>query len=183
MRSRLEADFAQFLDTWSNPGDWAYEPQCFAGQSGQYLPDFGIGEPPAAQYVEVKPRDWHGDINGLLRNMTVIWESEPQAQLHLFLWSYGQWDEYVLFTSGRGGSWNRRGPAREFGHLDGDHSPATFAQLRQINMHFRRLGLSAVLGRPDVPGRFDQPWPGVRPPQGIFPDPHPNRLATAWVPA
>jgi hypothetical protein len=38
MRSRLEADYAGFLDRVG--ADWSYEPTCFAGPSGQWLPDF-----------------------------------------------------------------------------------------------------------------------------------------------
>lgn len=68
MRSRLEAGFAMWLDTmrW----EWEYEPECFAYEGGQWLPDFHlIGVPcvwPDWQdgelfttstdvYVEVKP--------------------------------------------------------------------------------------------------------------------------------
>jgi hypothetical protein len=41
MRSRLEAAYAQHLDADNYP--WEYEPECFADETGQYLPDFRIG--------------------------------------------------------------------------------------------------------------------------------------------
>lgn len=60
MRSRLEAGYAQWLDLAELK--WEYEPQCFASEKGQYLPDFVIHdlsvswEPaPITAYVEVKP--------------------------------------------------------------------------------------------------------------------------------
>lgn len=40
MRSRLEALFAEELDQWGI--GWTYEPECFAGPGGQYLPDFKL---------------------------------------------------------------------------------------------------------------------------------------------
>lgn len=56
MRSRLEASFAQYLD--KNRWNWEYEPLCFAGPAGQYLPDFRIlfdDQPGSGIYVELKP--------------------------------------------------------------------------------------------------------------------------------
>lgn len=38
MRSRLEAGYAQWLDRWDFT--WEYEPECFASERWQYLPDF-----------------------------------------------------------------------------------------------------------------------------------------------
>ena len=38
MRYRLEADYASALDRDDQP--WKYEPKCFAGPDGQWLPDF-----------------------------------------------------------------------------------------------------------------------------------------------
>ena len=64
MRSRLEAGFAMWLDQqrWT----WAYEPECFANEHGQWLPDFRLDIPCVTHtddgvrwgfptYVEVKP--------------------------------------------------------------------------------------------------------------------------------
>lgn len=103
MRSRLEAGFAQWLDT--RGVEWEYEPCAFGSDAGQYLPDFRIKDIPVRQgdpgdlYVEVKPRapdlgtihelvwgqpDLPG-LAGLGRRMAVIWESEPEAELAL-LW-------------------------------------------------------------------------------------------------
>ena len=88
MRSRLEAEYAALLDR-SGPGGklrligWEYEPMCFAGSSGQYLPDFRIdflsSRGPLVLYVEVK--SVVGDPLPIMRRMEVIWESEPDVQL------------------------------------------------------------------------------------------------------
>jgi hypothetical protein len=43
MRSRLEADYAAYLDDMEQ--SWEYEPICFASGSTQWLPDFGLVHP------------------------------------------------------------------------------------------------------------------------------------------
>jgi len=58
MRSRLEARYAEWLD--SRKLRWDYEPQCYASPAGQYLPDFIIHDiyvlgSPREIVVEVKP--------------------------------------------------------------------------------------------------------------------------------
>lgn len=86
MRSRLEADFASWLD--EQVGDiWTYEPQCFASRDGQYLPDFRVCEPPGAIYIEVKPESLE-DIDSVLTRMQIVWDSEPDATLQLYIWKY-----------------------------------------------------------------------------------------------
>jgi hypothetical protein len=106
MRSRLEADYAAYLDGGDTPQlgcDWEYEPECFAGPEGQWLPDFGIkfGED-LVEYVEVKPIEIisydFGEgivdrIDAILKKMTVAWLSKPEARLTLMLWKYKEWDE------------------------------------------------------------------------------------------
>lgn len=83
MRSRLEAGFAAWLDGISDR--WEYEPRAFAGDGGQYLPDFSFqvmtkdGERTA--YVETKPTEQ--DATGAITRMTIIWESEPASVLLL----------------------------------------------------------------------------------------------------
>lgn len=88
MRSRLEADFARFLDSpEAEIFTWQYEPQCFAGLKGQYLPDFKVND---ASYIEVKPAEIaRADAEIAIRKMEVIWESEPAACLVLIRWVYG----------------------------------------------------------------------------------------------
>lgn len=94
MRSRLEAGFAAWLDEAKL--SWAYEPECFAGPAGQYLPDFridnltivGIADDVTA-YVEVKPETWPEatDPRDTILNRTrlrliwpmLIWQSNPRA--------------------------------------------------------------------------------------------------------
>lgn len=64
MRSRFEAAYAAWLD--KHRFDWEYEPECFADETGQYLPDFlirnvmrtdSVSGPglPYELYVELKP--------------------------------------------------------------------------------------------------------------------------------
>lgn len=88
MRSRLEAGFAQWLD--SIVCRWQYEPQAFAGPDGQYLPDFLLErmQPPWAAnedelrraYVEIKP-SINEVTEPLLKRMKVILESDGAALL------------------------------------------------------------------------------------------------------
>lgn len=96
MRSRLEADYASALDRDGQP--WEYEPTCFAGPDGQWLPDFRLGDHPT--YVELKPAyliEWDTDswlevydrVDEILRRMTVAWLSEPKTALQLVFWTYG----------------------------------------------------------------------------------------------
>lgn len=99
MRSRLEADYASALDRDGEA--WEYEPTCFGGPDGQWLPDFRVGQ--LGTYVEVKPTyllGWDADDSDLLdiydradkilTQMTVAWLSEPEAILSLVFWAYGK---------------------------------------------------------------------------------------------
>jgi hypothetical protein len=97
MRSRLEADYASALDRDGRP--WEYEPTCFAGPDGQWLPDFRTADG-SVTYVEVKPAyliewdtreldDVYDRIDKILRQMATAWLSEPAAFLQLVFWSYG----------------------------------------------------------------------------------------------
>lgn len=89
MRSRLEAGFAMWLD--GQEFDWEYEPQAFANEDGQYLPDFrinGVGilgltsEQSWHVYCEVKPYRPTGDYaRALYRRMVIINSSEPDTYL------------------------------------------------------------------------------------------------------
>lgn len=49
MRSRLEADFAAYLDRTGQ--DWGYETECLASDEGQWLPDFTVDH----ILMEIKP--------------------------------------------------------------------------------------------------------------------------------
>jgi hypothetical protein len=93
MRSRLEAGFAQWLDQmgWK----WQYEPECFAGPSGQWLPDFLIHQPcltldwPGGNddvhlsyevYIEVKPSTFSAeDRRSLIPRITSLYLTNPDA--------------------------------------------------------------------------------------------------------
>jgi hypothetical protein len=89
MRSRLEASYAAHLDATTGPAGWEYEPECFAGPGGQWLPDFRVG----GAYVELKPSDLlhrpPGSTDKVLRDMTVAWLSEPGCALRLQFWTWG----------------------------------------------------------------------------------------------
>lgn len=87
MRSRLEATHAARLDALGWP--WVYEPQAFAGHRGQYLPDFRVDRPEGRFYIEIKPT-----IELAMRvlgRMEVIWESEPDAHLLVFIGDIGHY--------------------------------------------------------------------------------------------
>lgn len=99
MRSRLEAGFAQWLD--QNHIDWDYEPECFASEAGQYLPDFEVWgldlanfwENPPRVFIEVKHSGWNDlsqdnwspflcenpPVAAYAKRMTAILDSTPKA--------------------------------------------------------------------------------------------------------
>ena len=95
MRSRLEADYAAFLDRACPilTAKWEYEPICFAGRQGQYLPDFRITlSTGQARYDEVKPASLADDPDAVFAagaRMAVIWETDPKAWIFLQFWRYG----------------------------------------------------------------------------------------------
>jgi hypothetical protein len=90
MRSRLEADFAAFLDGVAKV-KFDYEPFCFAGPDGQWLPDFRVQYEDKTVYFEVKPASLPDDqIDQTLEQMTVAWLTEPNAILQLVIWYYGE---------------------------------------------------------------------------------------------
>lgn len=100
MRSRLEAGFAQTLDQYGIK--WLYEPQAFANESGQYLPDFYADD----EFVEVKPRlaDYGEALDEVVTAMAklhIIKSSVPEARLRVIVgqWSPGGvWDfKYAAF--------------------------------------------------------------------------------------
>lgn len=107
MRSRLEADVAAWLDGTPWPDiEWKYEPQCFASERGQYLPDFAVNWRGEAQYWEIKPQSYPPDkIDGVLSQMEIIWDSKPDAGLVLHLWEYGHSSRYQIGANGTDRVW------------------------------------------------------------------------------
>lgn len=85
MRSRLEAEFARWLDGKDVP--WDYEPNCYADASGQYLPDFVILN---HRFYEVKPQS-HEDVSGTLAGMHPVLATVPDASLSVVI-PQGEWD-------------------------------------------------------------------------------------------
>ena len=101
MRSRLEATFAQHLDHSDCGRHWRYEPECFADETGQYLPDFYAtgcvsGKPcsfdshsqvvpvyTGGTYYEVKPFIDDEVVADVAPRMERIWSSKDRAEAHL----------------------------------------------------------------------------------------------------
>lgn len=83
MRSRLEAGCATWLDEVGL--GWEYEPQCFASDRGQYLPDFflpvveliAVGTVPL--YLECKPLE--PDWDEMAANLAIIRASVDRSFL------------------------------------------------------------------------------------------------------
>lgn len=116
MRSRLEADYASHLDRQALP--WEYEPTCFGGPDGQWLPDFRVFTNTKSgldfeEFLELKPLGWiegdwdvNGKIDPLLRRMTVVWDSRPEAALRLVFWEYEAKEPLLeIFSLARGNPW------------------------------------------------------------------------------
>lgn len=113
MRSRLEADYAQLLDTKGI--DWQYEPACYAGPAGQWLPDFSLTEDGRLHLVEVKPvafldegfddRDPVRRVDELLTRMEAAWLSEPAAFLYIDFCQFGVGSNHRLMAHGAARSW------------------------------------------------------------------------------
>ncbi len=113
MRSRLEADFARSLD--EDGLDWKYEPECYAGPAGQWLPDFSYTTD-RLMLIEVKPasfldkefdsRDPIDRVDELLRRMEMAWLSEPAAGLVLECWPFGSYEgAHRIMASGGTRTW------------------------------------------------------------------------------
>ena len=117
MRSRLEADYAADLDRQGYR--WRYEPECFASETGQWLPDFGCtfaADGGWAIFDEVKPAEplmkllpgslaYVEHVDALLRQMAVTWASEPGAYLRLTFWKYGGPAYLTLHSRRAGDAW------------------------------------------------------------------------------
>lgn len=104
MRSRLEARYAASFDRGHFA--WTYEPQCFANDGGQYLPDFELHDvevahaftpgwldpfmPPRVRsiYVEVKPPGH--DLAAVCQRMEIILDSDADAGLLLLSEEYAR---------------------------------------------------------------------------------------------
>lgn len=109
MRSRLEAAWAQAIDTreYIDEDDviWEYEPKCFANHAGQYLPDFLVQCGEHREYLEVKPLiiTVH-DLRYTQEQMEIIWSTEPDVHLTLACGHPAR--EVVTFESpGKGLGW------------------------------------------------------------------------------
>ena len=117
MRSRLEADYAAYLEREGH--DWHYESECFASAAGQWLPDFLVKHKSGDEtFLELKPAGRLDDdymaldgesIDGHLTRMTIAWESKPAASLVLVYWQYGC-PAVMEITSGcKGAPWLAQG--------------------------------------------------------------------------
>lgn len=119
MRSRLEADYAASLDRSNVVTYWEYEPVCFGNPEGQWLPDFreaysGPGvQSEIETFTELKPLAWiqddwdtNGRVEPLLRRMTSVWDSRPEASLQLVFWEYqAEVPALQIFSHRKGSPW------------------------------------------------------------------------------
>lgn len=118
MRSRLEAGYAAWLDKWGFT--WEYEPQCFATERGQYLPDFLLHNVPIVDgdprrntesvYVEVKPFIDVDDLPNLAERMAIIHAATGCFNSRLILEIPGQQPRELFtnpFVSGPAGRWHK----------------------------------------------------------------------------
>lgn len=101
MRSRLEARVAAVLDASGH--EWVYEPNAFASPGGQYLPDFRVG---TDLYIEVKPLLTPLELIRVQRQMTIIWDSEPNAEL--MIWLNEQGEAWVARGWAKADGWQHR---------------------------------------------------------------------------
>lgn len=144
MRSRLEAQFAEWCGSWGVP--WEYEP-CAFQNGGQYLPDFRLREiwctwlsRPATVYVEVKPPPWENDAAAIARTtaeLGIVVLAEPQA---VAIVAVGHLDRNTVYIYDKHGRYDdaHEGPLLVPGWW----------------MHTRRdFGLAIPLGAPWLP------WP------------------------
>lgn len=89
MRSRNEARFASWLDTWCC---WEYEPFAFRGDNGlEWLPDYRLWDVavswspvPMTVFVELKHSNWFAQVtesewDETLRKIGAIFDSDPSA--------------------------------------------------------------------------------------------------------
>lgn len=143
MRSRLEAWFAADLDRLEF--GWEYEPRCYAGPNGQWLPDFEYFDGGQQVLVEVKPsplQKWASCRD----QMEIAWESDPGATL--LLWTP---DDYAVTRDGqwlRGRTWSFGG--RVSPPTDPDVVQWTPPELREPALHrAEAVVLRIALRRPD----------------------------------
>lgn len=111
MRSRLEAHAASRLDHVGIP--WEYEPDCFASEAGQCLPDFKLFGKPF--YLEVKPLGVLSteQIKALRRKAYDIIETTIKGDFAWVVWEVEstpdpskalvEWTKYDRLNYGTGG--------------------------------------------------------------------------------
>lgn len=108
MRSRTEALFAASLE---GSCTWVYEPECFADETGQYLPDFLVSFTEVDRvYYEIKPT--MAQVAPAARRMEIILSTHPKAHLDVTI-PQGIWPDVEFISaarrSGLKGKWH--GPA------------------------------------------------------------------------
>ena len=115
MRSRLEAGFAQWCDEIGLP--WEYEPECFATEEGQYLPDFLL---PAVWvlwedirldlYVEVKPGHLGAEHEALFDRWSRIIKATKPESLFTVIWPSQSGYDFPWVATPQGPALGRRLP-------------------------------------------------------------------------
>jgi len=151
MRSRLEADYAAFLDR-NDSYSWEYEPECFAGPDGQWLPDFHETGNGRDAWIEVKPAsllerqpgvDRIAKVDKILAQMSVAWLSKPDAWLELVFWEYGAERVPLTLIAEMG---DAVAPARA-GNLRANAAVARYRRVRQPRSPLGSVGRVAESGR------------------------------------
>lgn len=106
MRSRLEAGYAMWLD--SVGARWDYEPECFATEEGQYLPDFVIrdmwvlwDDRVTDLYVEVKPK-WRPEFDAKCERWSRIIKATYPESLFTVAWPGANTSRYPVVLTPRG---------------------------------------------------------------------------------
>ena len=120
MRSRLEADYAAYLDR--RDCTWEYEPVCFASDEGQWLPDF-LRPGKTRMFQEIKSAHLLkreedetsflfvvNRVDSILKRMTIAWQSDPDACLQLIFWTYEASCPVLSISGYRTDVWIVEGP-------------------------------------------------------------------------
>lgn len=152
MRSRLEASFAAHIDGLCT---WAYEPRCYADETGQYLPDFHCQWTHEDHtFIEVKPR-W-SDVHAAAKSMEPVLSSMPGAHLAVYI-PTGNWpdiDFHMAAARAGAGAWTFIDP----------NKPRTPPPSRPRPADAARAQLASTRGRPAPP-----PRPSATPPASTGP--------------
>lgn len=133
MRSRLEADYAAYLGRRGH--QWEYEPDCFADENGQWLPDFRVtfADDGHKRLIELKPAQLliPGDrecqncvirrVDEIIDRARIAWSTDSSLAIEIVFWTYGAATPNLSIIGSRWceelrprGYWAARMPGFEF---------------------------------------------------------------------